>query len=50
MIITQDADETVPTDALESAYEGTSYELRVYDTDTTFWVREDWAARANETG
>ncbi len=47
MIITQDADSTVPTGALESAYEGESYEMRTYGKETTFWVLEN---RTNETG
>lgn len=41
VVITQDADATVPTEALESAYVGSSYELRTYGTDTTFWIRTD---------
>lgn len=41
MIITQDRDTTVPTDHLEQSYEGTSYEMRAWGTDTTIWVHED---------
>lgn len=43
IIITQDRDETVPTNTLELEYTGTSYELRSYGTETTFWVDKDIA-------
>jgi uncharacterized protein (TIGR03663 family) len=47
VIITQDQDSTVPTNVLEQSYTGTSYEMRAWGKDTTFWIRDDVA---QETG
>ncbi|SFR94132.1 TIGR03663 family protein [Halomicrobium zhouii] len=41
VIITQDDDTTVPTGALESSYTGTTYEMRAWGKETTFWIHED---------
>ena len=46
VIITQDRDATVPTDALEASYTGTTYEMRAWDKDTTFWIRDDLATES----
>jgi uncharacterized protein (TIGR03663 family) len=43
MIITQQADSTVPRDALEAAYVERTYKYRVHGSETTFWVRTDLA-------
>lgn len=43
VIITQDSDTTVPTAVLERSYTGTTYEMRAWGKETTFWIRDDVA-------
>jgi len=42
VVITRDADTTLPGNALDEGYHDRTYRLRADDSEATFWIHEDW--------